>query len=80
MYFLHRLEAQRFPFLLGGAFIEATGRVTGWLGVGSFPFLLGGAFIEAPRTAHHGSALFSNFPSFLEGLSLRRVFVPWAAH
>ena len=41
-------RAAQFPFLLGGAFIEAN-KCTGSPPLArGFPFLLGGAFIEAP--------------------------------
>ena len=61
----------KFPFLLGGTFIEATtAAIFAQLLCEVFPFLLGGTFIEAgyfpfrtPLTLH--------FPSFWEGLSLR---------
>ena len=36
-----------------------------------FPFLFGGAFIEATDSPRASSS-YSNFPSFWEGLSLRR--------
>jgi len=61
-----------FPFLFGRAFIEATRswRSTWSLSWG-FPFLFGRAFIEA-RNLVRVVAEAVNFPSFLEGLSLRR--------
>ena len=37
-----------------------------------FPFLLGRAFIEAQLTWVFGAWIFGDFPSFWEGLSLRR--------
>ena len=65
------MEPLRFPFLLGRAFIEA--KAGGWGAIGSvlFPFLLGRAFIEASNP-RNGERFDSNFPSFWEGLSLRR--------
>ena len=40
-------RADGFPFLLGGAFIEAANVRATRCGSSTFPFLLGGAFIEA---------------------------------
>ena len=66
------LSPPPFPFLFGRAFIEATRswRSTWSLSWG-FPFLFGRAFIEA-RNLVRVVAEAVNFPSFLEGLSLRR--------
>ena len=65
-----------FPFLLGGTFIEATtAAIFAQLLCEVFPFLLGGTFIEAPGTAATGLAG-ADFPSFWEGLSLRRRYCP----
>ena len=36
-----------FPFLFGGAFIEAVAGLGGIVSPRTFPFLFGGAFIEA---------------------------------
>ena len=62
-----------FPFLFGGTFIEAAcSSGLGAVAVMKFPFLFGGTFIEAVGCricevdAWH-------FPSFSEGLSLRRL-------
>ena len=62
-----------FPFLLGGTFIEALGlrRLSHHDGHG-FPFLLGGTFIEAHTKVTTQGHILIDFPSFWEGLSLRR--------
>ena len=60
-----------FPFLLGGAFIEADAVKVSQLKDSVFPFLLGGAFIEAIRAGRE-PGISGDFPSFLEGLSLRQ--------
>ena len=56
----HRLGRRRaprpaFPFLFGGAFIEAERISVDATLACQFPFLFGGAFIEAAR--HYGYAL-----------------------
>ena len=64
-------QAPGFPFLLGGAFIEAgAGGDRACLTGRGFPFLLGGAFIEATCKGVRDVQI-EDFPSFLEGLSLR---------
>ena len=60
-----------FPFLLGRAFIEARSGVGTDLYYGEFPFLLGRAFIEA-QSPNRDALGALDFPSFWEGLSLRR--------
>ena len=60
-----------FPFLFGGAFIEAAPHRCGAFFLCTFPFLFGGAFIEAKHTTR-AAAGWMHFPSFSEGLSLRR--------
>ena len=60
-----------FPFLFGGAFIEAPRRLANCALAIQFPFLFGGAFIEAHCVEGRHLNL-HNFPSFSEGLSLRR--------
>ena len=57
--------AHRFPFLLGGAFIEAD-EIAARLGLtrSEFPFLLGGAFIEAPRGGTSQSCRRISLPSW----------------
>ena len=47
----------QFPFLLGGAFIEANVRSSGAGNPETFPFLLGGAFIEAETSETPGRLL-----------------------
>ena len=76
---MRRLGASRklrgshgFPFLFGGTFIEAKSSPWHEHEVAIFPFLFGGTFIEAsnrfdPRVERQ------HFPSFSEGLSLRRL-------
>ena len=62
----------KFPFLFGRAFIEAIKPVASRAPRGSeFPFLFGRAFIEALGSSF-SSADAPHFPSFSEGLSLRR--------
>ena len=70
---LTRMEA--FPFLFGGAFIEAVIFDMFIRTIREFPFLFGGAFIEANRETFFGDA-HKDFPSFLEGLSLRHRLGP----
>ena len=61
-----------FPFLFGGTFIEAPNKHPHPKDTPPFPFLFGGTFIEA--LFYSTCALESkNFPSFSEGLSLRRL-------
>ena len=55
----------------GGAFIEATGKRFQLGCLSAFPLPFWRAFIEAVFGAHGVHALM-HFPSFLEGLSLRR--------
>ena len=61
----------QFPFLFGGTFIE------GWIATTfkplpkTFPFLFGGTFIEGNVLAFARGEVFTDFPSFSEGLSLR---------
>ena len=62
----------RFPFLLGGTFIEAPSIFRKSLWVYKFPFLLGGTFIEAEDIYAERYTLDDYFPSFWEGLSLRQ--------
>ena len=64
------MDIATFPFLFGGTFIEAIGR-TVFVRCSVFPFLFGGTFIEA-IVIHHWGVDGQNFPSFSEGLSLRR--------
>ena len=45
-------DRSAFPFLLGGAFIEARNRLFSPAAGLPFPFLLGGAFIEAEFYPH----------------------------
>ena len=59
-----------FPFLFGRAFIEAGRLVFAKRKDGLFPFLFGRAFIEAGELAGWIGGR-QDFPSFLEGLSLR---------
>ena len=66
-----RLDRQ-FPFLFGRAFIEATSAGFPGFMEGAFPFLFGRAFIEADAVATALAPRACNFPSFSEGLSLRR--------
>ena len=55
-----------FPFLFGGAFIEALLRDFVKKPVWEFPFLFGGAFIEATKgNANHGTH--SQFPFLFGG-------------
>ena len=63
-------HAAAFPFLFGGAFIEAVSLRCCRSRLDTFPFLLGRAFIEAPWWERPDAAEL-NFPSFSEGLSLR---------
>ena len=63
-------QQRHFPFLFGRAFIEAPELVEGLNLQIAFPFLFGGAFIEA-RGIRTVSLMLPNFPSYLEGLSLR---------
>ena len=60
-----------FPFLLGRAFIEVAWLLIWRCTTAPFPFLLGRAFIEA-QVGVVKEVERSHFPSFLEGLSLRR--------
>ena len=60
-----------FPFLFGGAFIEAVAGLGGIVSPRTFPFLFGGAFIEASRRRPPMTNEKTDFPSFSEGLSLR---------
>ena len=64
-------RTRRFPFLFGGAFIEAGTAPACSASEYAFPFLFGGAFIEAPTGTDPAVGSGGNFPSFLEGLSLR---------
>ena len=65
-----RHQGHGFPFLLGGAFIEALRlRRACWHG-SQFPFLFGRAFIEAWRRGRIRDRR-PHFPSCFEGLSLR---------
>ena len=67
------VQGVKFPFLFGGAFIEARlHSLHRAVGV-RFPFLFGGAFIEARRPSQRDIHSREYFPSFSEGLSLRRV-------
>ena len=66
-----RVERQPFPFLFGGAFIEAAIPTPACLLSRLFPFLFGGAFIEAVCMGGIDHVP-PDFPSFSEGLSLRR--------
>ena len=64
----------RFPFLFGGAFIEAEILIDTLLGAVAFPFLFGGAFIEA-RMLLSRSGMASRFPflfggAFIEALTI----------
>ena len=61
----------RFPFLFGRAFIEAAYRVEFSARNSTFPFLFGRAFIEACQAWRGAAEAIRDFPSFLEGLSLR---------
>ena len=62
-----------FPFLFGGTFIEALPfPFPPNPPFKEFPFLFGGTFIEASSPAALSSATSTYFPSFSEGLSLRR--------
>ena len=63
-----------FPFLFGGAFIEAQIKRVSLRNLSQFPFLFGGAFIEALLTTHYLLRA-KYFPSFSEGLSLRRQYL-----
>ena len=62
-----------FPFLFGRAFIEAElthiESIAEWA---TFPFLFGRAFIEAIDDVKAHPDKYADFPSFLEGLSLRQ--------
>lgn len=62
-----------FPFLLGRAFIEAFGSDEVEAAEMVFPFLLGRAFIEASILQTAMQFRLPHFPSYLEGLSLRRI-------
>ena len=62
----------RFPFLFGRAFIEAREHLRHDRVPLRFPFLFGRAFIEAPSQEARYDSPQVHFPSFLEGLSLRR--------
>ena len=65
--------APEFPFLLGRAFIEAVHTYSGAaVRAAGFPFLLGRAFIEAGNNWGYLEPEVRHFPSFWEGLSLRR--------
>ena len=66
-----RSGAGGFPFLFGGAFIEAAAGDAAATDPHQFPFLLGRAFIEADQPSRQ-ELLDTHFPSFWEGLSLRR--------
>ena len=61
-----------FPFLFGGTFIEARLASGSRRLFGRFPFLFGGTFIEASRRRPWPDRTEADFPSFSEGLSLRR--------
>ena len=61
-----RTTPQRFPFLLGGAFIEAPESTQAHRISSGFPFLLGGAFIEARSEAWNAPTI-SGFPFLLGG-------------
>ena len=62
----------KFPFLFGGTFIEAAMMMPRSGTPILFPFLFGGTFIEADFHTG-GLSLLQHFPSFSEGLSLRRL-------
>ena len=66
-----KYSRSEFPFLFGGAFIEAHELANFVDSSVEFPFLFGGAFIEA-LTLIRLPATWLYFPSFSEGLSLRR--------
>ena len=66
------VSRQLFPFLLGGAFIEAESEREKARGFVEFPFLLGGAFIEARAIpAHRLRGLL--FPFLLGGAFIEAV-------
>ena len=69
--FIGESNAVKFPFLFGGTFIEATRERACNVHRGQFPFLFGGTFIEASYVAWKLNEQ-ADFPSFSEGLSLRR--------
>ena len=60
-----------FPFLFGRAFIEAIQSAMPRPWASAFPFLFGGAFIEAWLINPGIEVPAADFPSFMEGLSLR---------
>ena len=68
----------QFPFLFGRAFIEAALEGLDGFGIPEFPFLFGRAFIEATLFGGLRQGR-QHFPSFLEGLSLRRLAPEQAA-
>ena len=62
----HALTSQRrFPFLFGGAFIEAITRRLRRGTLRRFPFLFGRAFIEARRRSFASALPMSRFPFLL---------------
>ena len=63
----------KFPFLFGGAFIEAFARASSsWARVSDFPSFSEGLSLRLPGGACADRSL-RDFPSFSEGLSLRQV-------
>ena len=71
------LPSNEFPFLFGGTFIEALRTPTHPDLIAPFPFLFGGTFIEAvDGEAVRRCRIAGDFPSFSEGLSLRRAQEP----
>ena len=68
-----RFLRRAFPFLLGGAFIEARQLSTGSPQFSPFPFLLGGAFIEAFPSEQVQRLLSTEFPFLLGGAFIEAV-------